>query len=183
METTVQIDNMRYGSDGAAEHFLFQGRGDTHILDGVLQTETEMEDVFQLLAEIIVRYGIGVLAIAVQNGEKRIDIFQRGDLLQQSQRDEMRNLISIVPLLHRIVDDSLLDVIADHGTGHILKAQRPEALIDILGCLLQIKSLIGEFLIPWETKSTYGAGKYVCNLHIHMLIIVPGEDNVNDNWQ
>ena len=181
METTVQIDNMRYGSDGAAEHFLFQRGCNADIRNGVLQTETEMEDVFQLLAEIIVRYGIGVLAIAVQNGEKRIDIFQRGDLLQQSQGDQMGNLISVVPLLYWIFHDTLFDVIADHGTGHILKAQRPEALIDILGCLLQIKSLIGEFLIPWETKSTYGAGKHVCNLHIHRVIIVLGRDNVNGN--
>ena len=172
---------MGYGRDGAAEHLFFQRGCNTDVCNRVLQTETEMEDIFQLLAEIVIRDGIGVLAVAVQNGEKRIDIFQRGDLLQQSQGDEMRNLIYIVPLLYGIVDDSLFDIIADHGAGHIFKAQWAEALVDILGCLLQIKSLIGEFMIPWETKSTYGAGKYVCNLHIHMLIIVLEDDNVNDN--
>ena len=93
----------------------------------------------------------------------------------------MGDLIDVIPLLHRVVDDSLFDIVADHGTGHIFEAQRPEALVDILSCLLQIESLVGKLMIPWETKSTYGAGKHVCNLHIHRVIIVPGQDNVNGN--
>ena len=61
-----------------------------------------------------------------------------GHLLQQHQCNHVGNLVSSVLLLNWICDQSLLYIVSNHGTGHILKAQSRDALIDIFGGLFQI---------------------------------------------
>ena len=61
VEATVQIDDVRYRSDGAAEHFFFQRGGDTYGFHGFFQTEAVVEDIFQLIAEIVVCHRGGIV--------------------------------------------------------------------------------------------------------------------------
>ena len=84
----------------------------------------------------------------------------------------MGNLVRRILLMDWICDQSLLHIIADHGTGHILKAQVSDALIYIFGCLLQIKTHIRDLMVSRETKSAHGAGNCVCHLLIHRMIIL-----------
>ena len=173
MKTPVEIYNMGYRSDGAAKHLLFQRRGDTDILNRVLQTEAEVEDVLYFLAEIVIGHLNGVGTTLIQNQKQLVDMLQRGNLLQKCKRDQMGDLTGRILLFNGICDQSLFHIVSDHRTGHILKPQRADALIHIFGCLLQIITHIRDLMIPWETKSTYGAGKRVSDLFIHRLIITP----------
>ena len=84
----------------------------------------------------------------------------------------MGDLIRRILLLDWIGEQSLLHIIADHGTGHILKPQVSDALIYIFGCLLQIKTHIRDLMVSRETKSAHGAGNCVCHLLIHTMIIL-----------
>ena len=171
-EAPVQVDNVGHGGNGTAEHLFLHRGGNAHILRNILQAEAEIENILQLLTEVVISYRNGISSALVQEQKQIIDMLQGRDLLQKGQGDQMGDLMGGVPLLNGVGDQALLDVVADHGPGDILEAQGTDALIHILSCLLQIQTHIGDLMIPWETKSTHGAGERVCNFLIHRAIIM-----------
>ena len=179
LKTAVEIDNMRYRSDGTAKHFLFQRRCDAHIFHRILQTEAEIQNILHLFTEIVIGHRNRVASALVQNQKQIADVFQRCDLFQKCQGDQMGNLIGEILFFDRICNEPLFYIVSDHGAGHILKSQGTDALVDIFGCLLQIESHIGDLMIPWETKTTNGAGKYVSDVISHRSIIMIGKEYVN----
>ena len=116
-EAPIEINNVRYGGDNAVKHFLFQSRGNTNLINGILQAKAEIKNILQFLTEIVVSHSVGIPAIAVQQCKKVTDSIQRCDLLQKRQGDEVGNLVSVIQLPHRVINDSLFDIIADHGAG------------------------------------------------------------------
>lgn len=58
------------GDDGAAKHFLFQGRCDADVQQGTLQAETVIEDVLHLHAEVIIgALGMRIIGRASDHGD------------------------------------------------------------------------------------------------------------------
>ena len=179
LKTAVEIDDMGYSGNGAAQHLLFQGGCDAHIFHRIFQAEAEIKDVLHLLAEIVVSHRDGVASALAQNQKQVTDVFQGGDMLQKGQCNQMGDLVGEILFFDGICDQPLFYIVSDHGAGHIFKPQRADALVYIFGCLLQIKTHIGNFMKPWETKTTNGAGEDVSNLISHVTIIISIGASVN----
>ena len=89
----VEIDDVGYRGDGAAQHLLFQGGCDAHIFHRIFQAEAEIKDVLHLLAEIVVSHRNGVASALAQDQKQVTDVFQGGDMLQKAQCNQMGDLV------------------------------------------------------------------------------------------
>ena len=146
----MQIDHMGNCGNCAPQHLLFYGGGHSDIFYRIFQTKAAVEDVFNFRAKVIICNLIGIGRFLPK--EEFVQIFQRYSLLKDRNADQIADMVCVILLLHRIDNQSLLDVVAHHRAGDLNTAQRFEALIDIFDSLLQIKTDIWQLSITRKMK-------------------------------
>ena len=105
--------------------------------------------------------------------DQQVDVLHTGQILRQGHKEKIADLLGEVLLLHRGRDQTLLDIIADHGARELQTAQRGQESVDILDRLFQIKADDGDLRVPGKTKTPDRFRHAASHFHIHGAILQP----------
>lgn len=150
LKAFFQIDFVRHGNDGAAQHELFVRGILAHGSGALLQPEYKGKHILQLAAKVIISPlgGIGLLL----KPDKRIQIVQTEYILTDGNKEQIGNLIPAVLFSDRILNQAPLHIIGNHGVRNAVLLNGRQIFRNIFGCLLQIKPYRGNFAVAWETE-------------------------------
>ena len=56
LEAAIEVNDVGYSGDGAAEHFFLQTGGNANEIHSIFQTETVIKNILQLRTEIVICY-------------------------------------------------------------------------------------------------------------------------------
>ena len=84
--------------------------------------------------------------------------------------EQIGDLFPVIELLHRAADQALLHIIADHGRGQGIFAQRFQIFTNIFGGLLQVQTYIGNFVIAGQAEFCDGSADLLLGFLFHKLI-------------
>ena len=154
-EAQIHLLHRRY--DAGVQQPLLVGAVLATELDNVLDLKGELQHVFQFLTEIVIGllHRIGALLEPDKVGQG----VQGQNALAHGYEEQIRDLIPAVLLLDRVADEPLLDIVADHGGGQSKFLQRGQVAADVLGCLLQVQSYVGDLLIAGKPEVLNGRCK------------------------
>ena len=104
---------------------------------------------------------------ALLDGDHQADILHGEHGLDHRDIDEVSDLLAAVLLSDGAGDQTLFDVVADHGAGHLHRHDRGEDIVDILGDLLKVEAYVWNFVIQGESEGLDQCGNQRDNLRIH----------------
>ena len=87
--------------------------------------------------------------------------------LGDGNEEQVGNLIAVVLLFYRVVQQPLFHIVGDHGAGEGEVPQPGNILGNVLGGLLQVQPHVGDFLVPGQGEMTDGGKNLVLGFLIH----------------
>ena len=135
-------------------------------------TKDRHELLFQGSAEVFIRV---FLFKQMQSHFSELPyLIQREYALCHGYEDKHGNLVTRILFVYGAGYQFMLDIIGNHGGGDGgILTQRKKVFVDIPGCLLEIQSYIGNFIIGGETKMTDGLLNLIPDDGCHAYISFP----------
>ena len=99
-----------------------------------------------------------MLQLLALHFEEGVDVFHREHCFGDCNVHQGCDLIAGIFLAHRVGQNALFDVVADHGRGELHAAEGAEIAVDILHGLVKIKPHLREIGVPGQGKPG-GAGR------------------------
>ena len=166
-EALFQIDLVGDGDDGGAEHEFLVGGVHTHAVDFRFQSEHIVQNVLKFIPQVFVSplCGVGALLQPDEQGQ----IVQAQHILCQGDEQQVGDLIPAVLLLHRIGYQPFLYIVADHGAGDGVVLNGSQIFADVFGCLLQVKTHIGDLAVAGELEVLDAGGNPVFGFLFHKI--------------